>query len=193
MTSEQMNIFCSKTNDILNKPATINDYTYASNGIMLIKCKTKEIYVNKGFPKVCEELLKQTKSLSDHVSFFNLPPQVVNEKEFKKCKHCNSKGTCCPDCENTGIVTYVTNNGYEYENDCDMCMDNHEICEECNGTGKIEIEPTITVGDLIFDKNTFDLLYKLKNVKLYLLYQQQPSYFTFEGGEGIIMPQLSTS
>jgi len=69
------------------------------------------------------------------------------------------------------------------------CSDCNGIgCEECDGTGEVIEYKKIAIGPALFNEHLLARLNGLPNCKLHIEHPQRPAWFTFTGGDGLIMP-----
>jgi hypothetical protein len=121
------------------------------------------------------------------------------EEICEMCSVCHGTGfvESCPDCEGTGKIEWTVGK-HEYEDDCKECdgtgkaEGNREPCEKCGGIGNKRLAIPVHVGEVRYDRQYLAIIKDLPNSKIYPVKPRgtviKPSLFTFDGGDGIIMP-----
>ncbi len=126
MTLEELKKFCADRDDIryhLCEPCTVGDYTYATNGHLIIRSpKFDGVEENSKFPSM-DKVFDKAGMPGDFV-----PVPTMAMPLPKDCDHCEGRG----------------------EHEC-TCGDNHE-CHYCDGTGKVENIDGHKIGNCVFAK-----------------------------------------
>lgn len=171
LTVEQMKPFCSTelSRPYLHTPFSLGEFTVATNGHILVRvprmANVAEISQILSVDALFHDPVKGYRELG------RLDIPVVAET-IEKCGDCNGRGT------------------YGHAHDCPDCTCD-ETCEECNGTGKVTRIPKISVeiGGLIFDAKYVRMLLALPNLQIEgRLKKAERMRFTFDGGDGALMP-----
>lgn len=196
--------FCNSedsANELLKKmklPWSSDDHTFASNGHVLVRVNRLDgIAVDEDLNKDISDtidLLIQP-SCVEPVSIPDLPDE-------KPCPRCVGTGYTyerkCPECDGDGIVVFE-NDFNIYECDCDTCggggvlrgKEGEKVpCDLCEGTRRDEKHELsrIAIGNTGFSVRVLRELKQLDGVKIYPFNDDSPSYFTFVGGDGLVMP-----
>lgn len=173
----------------LESPFVGGNYAYASDGRMavridlsLVEEKLEESDITG---KIDELLAKCTKESPITYEFQSVPAN------YTRCTHCKGKGIveACLECCGKGEIECCE---CGQDRECPKCNGwgggDKEKCEECNGVGKVlEHTHTVLTDKLTVQSKFLCTIYEnLKNVNLYA--GEKYVYFTFEGGEGILLP-----
>jgi hypothetical protein len=212
MEISTLNQFCS--NDVtrvgMDKPFSQGDYTYATNGHVIIRiARNNDIPENQKAPKMTALDADFNKSITE---WFGIPD--IGEISETVCKECNGLGVTfiCFECEGGGEVCPQTDfNDYDEQ----MCMScdgtgtlskdkwlkmaksvyvkekpaDGETCENCNGTGKMFNDKSISINGVLFSDRYLSWLGELPNCEIGPIDEAAPSRFRFDGGDGLIMPR----
>ncbi len=192
--------FCSTdpTRLALNEPHVCGGWKYATDGRVLVCLKTTEpdSVRDNGFKfplESCVELLTKARSSLGNLTAAVItpfpPPKTMNCGKcdglggFAKCKDCHGEGSNTCGCHGRGIVAYAG--------------EDRKPCDECDGTGEIQIAVAVKIGASWFSNV---LLAKLLTLPRLTFYPDCPNpsgprlaphigYFTFgENGDGLLMP-----
>lgn len=179
--------FCDPDHRILNRPWSAGDYTYASNGVIIVRIPrqadvAKNIHIFDASPCFVEH----TDDMVWHpVIGYKKPDQI-------ECDMCDGHGMdfVCPECDGHGEV-HFENDFHTYDCDCNNCdgTGKIEICPECEGTGKAD--PTIVRAwfhEASFNQAFLALLSDLPNCEMGMTGVANLHPFRFDGGDGAIMP-----
>jgi hypothetical protein len=192
MTKEDLMKFCSDTDTDrfnLSVPWSIGDFTYASNGHIIVRVpRLADIESNAG-PKV-DDLFHADPPAWFHLSGLSLP-----EIEIKECSTCGGKGKdCeCPECNGAGEIEF-DNMRSRYTVECLTCGGFGNIkddCLDCSGKGTIEIEKPypFKIGTSHFQVIYLRWLAELPNCSIGPSPDPlKPAPFRFDGGDGLLMP-----
>lgn len=182
--------FCHSTSESMKRPFTRGEYTYATDGHMIVRIpKLDSVEPNEKAPHV-ENLGWGFDSVERWVD-----PPLVSPSLLSDCYVCQGTGrqTPCPECFGDGLIEICTDHN-SYTVDCKTCdgegsvMGDAENCSQCKGAGKagetpIEWERGRVSAILLFK------LGELPKVKLGVCGGDlDPIPFRFEGGDGYMMP-----
>lgn len=178
MKVEQLKEFCSNNSALkkLCSPWSRGEYTYATNGHILVRVKRlDEIAENPASPDADNMFADNTKH---PWQWMDVPEPVWT---VEKCECCQGTGKHC-------VAPAEI-----------ACEERDEIgidCRDCVG-GEIK-KGTVTIdgpqGKVAFDSKYIAMLRNLPGVKIGVLGNQCspipaiPSPFTFDGGDGLLMP-----
>lgn len=163
--------FCAtdKTRPYLLKPFSAGEWSWATNGHIMVRVPRRSDVPERakhGEPDV-EKVIADTaeKLQGDFVPLpkVEFPPRDEDEEE---CENCDGSGKAhsCPDCE---------------------CK-----CEECGGTGLYQPyrDVSVGIGEAIYSGKYVALLQSLPGPIRIRTSPEYPAHFTFDGGEGWLMP-----
>lgn len=188
-------LFCQEGFNKLESPVLMDGYLYATDGKMAIRIdKKKCLDVNfdnaKEIPVKIDEILKAVKQLE------KIDLSDVHELQIAKCPKCNdgvSRG--CEECDGTGVTKCSE---CEQLRDCPECADepHPRKCFFCNGNGKYYTEEIVVIAPEITvqGKLLMTIMSNLTGVQFYkstcslLTHTKFVIYFTFDGGEGVLLP-----
>jgi hypothetical protein len=185
--------FCSSQNSTMKTPATIDSYTYATNGHIIIRVPEGEHHAPPvGFPAV------------DHLPWIhdqaeewvNLPDLGEIKPGF--CTLCSGTGTTmiCLECNGEGALIF-SNHFSSYEVCCATCKGDEVIpegpdqCRQCDGVGQY-----VAHGSIPWQRGKINThyVYLLKDLpEIQISTHGSPLdhiLFRFDGGCGILMPML---
>lgn len=194
MNKEQLSKFSDPEHHKIFKPFSFGDFTYASNGHLLVRVPRLDD---------CEEwesLNEQAARMFETVDMPLVLAALVDIPDFpqpepKKCSACKGTGkiTLCPECEGKGYVEFA-NDYSEYECDCETChghgstIGDEHICESCNGTGHKKKMTRIELGCAGFSSHYLNMLNELPGMKIAPTEPNNANYFKWDCGDGLIMP-----
>jgi hypothetical protein len=162
MTKDDLKKFCSDDSDRfwINNPWSIDSYSLATNGYILIRIpRLEDIPENPKAPD-CSNLWPPIQP-QEWFEIPNLPSE-----EYKLCEECKGKGKI------------------RYERHGKL-----EICEDCYGDGKIKIvDQKIPIGNAVFAAWLLRMIVVLPNPKIGPMEKDNPAWIKYDGGDGLIMP-----
>jgi hypothetical protein len=189
MNKDDLMPFCEASRKGIAQPWSAGDYTYATNGRVLIRIPrlgdVPECALAPKAAQLFNQERGQVKRQLAEINFIFIPEIF--------CPYCNGAGklTECPECHGDGKVI-ATNFHNDYEVDCATCGGTGKppLCEICVGTGKIISDEPHKVGKSWYQKIYLELLKTLPDCVLYESYPKplSPAYFRFNGGDGLLMP-----
>lgn len=194
--------FCSKDEDrpYLEKPIAYNGYIYYTDGKIVIRAKSEH-----DLPQDVEWGVRTEKIFGIHLEHVSkniatIPPLVVKQSV---CSNCDGLGDepKCPSCEGNGTIDLQHswldrkgkwNHSY-YLVECKECEEHPtgSTCHVCGGRGcVIDYDPEqIECGTQLFMAKTMERIVGLPNLQLFNSKELMGgAYFTFDGGDGLIMP-----
>jgi hypothetical protein len=159
--------FCEKdgVRYYLEKPFRLGGYIYATNGHLAVRIpddgrEAAEAYKSvSGIGKIFADAIAR-----DGEQFTVPNIALPDGPDEEKCPACNGLG----------------------EPECDM--EHMHDCPECDGTGMVETCIRVSVGVAEFQRKYLRLLAELPNCKIFVQRPDRSAYFTFDGGEGCLMP-----
>lgn len=191
------------------EPYVYENNTYVSDckiclrfftGVPGVKIESSPLTTNKEHCIKFFEIGKHEKILETGISI------KADDLKYTVCPNCNGKGETkiegrrCPECSGDGEV-FFSNRYSSYEVDCKTCdgvgklygEDAIDDCTNCNGKGKFWVGgEKFVFNESYFSKEQLYRLVQLPNLKLYLNPDKPKegiAYITFDGGDGVIMPQ----
>lgn len=194
MTLEQLSKFCDADHHKMFKPFTFGNYSYASNGHLLVRVpRVKEC-------EAWESLNERAAAMFDSLDMPTILDALIEIPDFQQpesenCTVCKGSGkiTKCPECDGSGYVEFE-NDYNEYEVYCKNCnghgsiIGEESVCESCDGTGKKKIMKRIDVGCTGFSHIYLNMLKALPGMKIAPIEPTQANYFKWDEGDGLIMP-----
>jgi hypothetical protein len=199
MTKEDLQKFCStdSTRVNINKPFSDGDYTYATNGCIIVRVTRIE---GVGEQEVFDTLKKidagKLFSNIPNYPYFTIPD--IPEPSFDTCHKCAGTGKTktCPECGGDGVVM-LSNRYNHYECDCETCggdgyyakgKGEETTCEQCGGEGKIYKRENSIASGRLYRNIYLSLLKELPECLLAEAKDLEPGHFKFTGGDGMLMP-----
>jgi len=197
MNKEKLLEFCSKdeTRFALLKPFDYGDFTYATDGRMIVRLP-KLGYPSPDFTPTREsvENLMSDSYLREVVAFPAIP-----EPTQDLCKTCDGSGfnKKCYDCDGSGEVECKCCGN---ESDCKTCSGSgtlkatkdhpHGIpCEDCDGSGGLKEWAPVEIGGKYFSSKFLWIIKDLAGLVFMVANDSNAAArFTFDGGEGVLMP-----
>jgi hypothetical protein len=198
---EQLRTFCTTDDTRVNLlfPYTIGEFSYASDGRMMVRIPKIETDEPIPGPQSSPRLFPTHRTAAAE-----LPPgwQELHGEE-NECEGCKGSGqryphTMCPDCKGEGTITCEE---CDHERECRNCHSTGTItdttealltCLDCDGVGRWEDTVAISVsrGVTYVSNQILKKVVALPGWKLFLPREGKGEalHFTFEGGEGLIMP-----
>jgi len=202
--------FCDPTRPHLAEPFNRGEHTYATNGRILVRVaklpEAVEVPAAPGLQQL-DSLIPDLTELGEYIELPAIPPE-----ESEPCSDCASRGYLlkdiqCPACDGVGWLTCVVCQSDSHR--CKRCNGdrcvpgpdepiNRESCKQCRGEGRHIKQNNLLVGTQRFDCRYLRLLATLPKVRLAnstkldsYIKGGQPvgaAKFTFDGGEGLLMP-----
>ena len=192
ITAADLQPFCStdKTRVRIVSPFSIGDWTYATDGRMLVRVpRLADVpeYDGPAWTIQPPQYLTDNPPGDVWLPIPELPPATPDVP----CQKCGGKAPeTCPACDGDGEVEYEFDYGgttYTIEHECPVCED--PTCRSCDGTG---IEPrkivTVEVGGALFNVEFLRKFAALPDAELAPREHWLPCRVRFAGGEGLIMP-----
>lgn len=202
--------FCqTEGSPAISTPWSEGDYTYASNGHLLVrvprigdipeKIEAPSIVgtsIGAGFDKKIEE-------------WFEVPNLVIAPKDCQICKGTGRQYNC-PECEGEGEVHLSTDWSDYGEETCETCGGNGQLsrehwlrlmpkgsnpagenCYSCEGIGKKYEGKAVKIGVGFYTDTLLAKIATLPKCVIGVPDKQSPAIFRFDGGDGLLMPRLS--
>lgn len=187
----------SNKSELLNTVFNIDGKAYVTNGHMLLIAE----FSDEPFGEVATE---KTKTRFSTVSEMNKSELTAVDfpaiGELDKCVRCEGHGFLtgyeCDACDGDGWFYH-----HDEDYDCKKCDSKGVIeskddeakkikCEECDGLGNSKLQG-IDIGNQRFATHYLARIADLPNLKFFTnLNKNKMAYFTFDGGEGFLMPFL---
>lgn len=181
----------------ITKPFTLEDYTYATNGHILIRVPRIE---GVGAPEESEkfklvDLRLLFVALKDY-TYHPIPD--IQPPVGKQCYKCQGTGmiNLCPECDGEGEIEFKSlYNNYSCE--CKTCDGNGYSrqgkgtlfeCNKCHGVGTITDTSTVQASGRYYSDLYLLWLKELPDCVLAEAKELEPGHFKFTGGDGFIMP-----
>ena len=175
--------FCDPERPELARPFSIDAWTYATNGHVLVRVTRRDdVAENPNAPnpsRLCETVKRprRYKPLPE----IELSEPFEFEKELEclwlKCGSCRGRGKIhdCPDCRC----------------ECPKCSGTGQ-CPTCNGTGKYTVKDfkRTRIGSVPYQSKFLSWLQSLPDLEIGPPHRKDPLAFRFHGGEGLLMPCL---
>jgi len=192
-----LSTFCTCIRDLptLKEPFSQGNYTYASNGHMIIRVPFR--------PDIPEK--KPDNLQLENLVFLNREEYTTEfpkyKTEKKKCSWCRGSGRTqiCQECDGDGYVE-LENDFNQYSAECKTCRGEGETpggpekCSNCDGTGQAYVDKYdhVDIGDVRLGKKLLDKIKDLPGVRLGPVdgAERQQVAFCFDGGDGILMTMM---
>ena len=184
--------FCSKDKfrHSLLKPFTIGDYTYAASGPVCVRVEARS-YFGPPPEDIKVEELGWPKGKMERMFRLDLPKEWP-EPKITPCENCDGEGKIakCGECEGAGFIK--CNLGHDH--DCPKCNGRgfrkgiSETCQECKGDGVLRADLFLSIGAACFNRKVIGDVLELPGLLVAQTNATGPSYFTFNGGDGLMMP-----
>lgn len=194
MDQEYLYRFCDLEREALCAPFSLGEYTYATNGHLLVRVPRLA-----GVPE-WDALNEKAAVMFDGIDFATLNAALVEIPDFQqpeteKCPACKGAGkiTRCPECGGSGYIEFETDYN-DYEVVCESChghgttIGDEQICDCCNGTGTKKVIKRIDVGCAGFSSHYLAMLKELPGVLIAPAGLDRPAYFKWDDGDGLLMP-----
>lgn len=165
ITILELQQFCSTNPNwpYLHKPWSRGEFTYATNGYIIIRLpRLADVPENEKAPDPEEKVFP---SIIDQIATKQIPEFNMPEIENDECGWCEGRGT---------------------KHACRRCDCN---CEQCNGTGNTLQKVSIELFGHIFNAHYIKMIAILPNARLAIgANYMMLTKFEFDGGMGAIMP-----
>lgn len=203
--------FCSKSHytKTLIEPFSENNYTYASDSVIIIRVdKIQEI--TQLYPSVRAEQLFEENKISKNEIWIDPPKFEIIERNCRKCEGIG-KIIVCKECNGTGDLEF-SNSYNDYDVECKSCYGKNsknvnEKCEDCEGTGKYKeysnliikasVKTVLDIGvngiwkeiEIMLNGKYLEMIQDLPNIKIAIQDSSlKPIKLKFDGGIGLLMP-----
>lgn len=190
MNKEDLQKYCDRPDrENIATPFSIGDFTYATNGHVIVRVPRLSDVPERGNAPKAEELF----SKMEIGEYFPIPYVPAEKKE--NCPECEGLGyyTECPECEGSGDVEFSTDY-HDYTETCETCggsgkftKENPLECEKCGGEGKVVKREIMEASRNMYDTKYLRWLKELPNCMLSTAEYLSPTHFKFDGGDGLIM------
>lgn len=194
MTKEDLQKFCERDHCKLSEPFSYGQYTYASNGHIMVRvARLSDVPERDDVATMMEKIDKIFLLPIVQLAHFPLPDFPAPEKH--PCKECRGKGKdyTCPECDGDGEIEWDTDY-HSYSAECKQCHGErtiNEICPMCDGNGFYYKPESFQIGDQLYDKRYLAMIRDLPDsVFVPGSNTKEPGHFTFAGGDGVVMPRL---
>ena len=166
--------FCAEPTDrpMFAKPFSFGEYTYATDGRLAVRIsRVPTIGVHDETGAMCEALFAKVQPCEFKAAPTIKFPHRAKSSEDGKCEKCDGSGLLhkCPSCQ---------------------CR-----CRDCEGTGKEAIwhEVSFELKGVHFAGRYLFLLKDLPGLKFGVPSAAEPLRFSFDGGDGLLMPKRGGS
>jgi hypothetical protein len=162
MNAEQLKKFCGteeRTCEI-RQPFSRGDHTYATNGHVMVRVpRLADVPEVERAPHA-----EKVFDTAERGALAPLPVRDLPPPETEECEECSEGEPIhdCPDC---------------------TCS-----CEACDDKREIPVQVSCTVNGRLFDTKYVRELQELPGIQFMVSPPEGPTWFTFEGGEGLLMP-----
>lgn len=189
--------FCDPERPALVRPFTHGEFTYATNGRVLVrvaKCDNEPNLPGVPTMESAESVLYVVGIVTEWQPLsVEIPPMRYND-----CPDCKGFGKFdkCHDCSGEGVIECCS---CGHEKNCRSCKgegvfpssNGKTACKDCDGKGKVEDPPSVQLGYDHVCSKYLALIAELPNVviapNVHGHIRQIP--FKFNGGIGAIMPR----
>ena len=161
--------FCSKdaSRTYLLKPFSRGEFSYATNGHIMVRVpRRSDIGEDSKAPATEKVFDDNVADGFEPAPVIKLPDltEMITKEECQGCENHIGKG-----CE------------------CEMCQC---TCDECDGTGEVESESTVSVGikGAIYMRKYIAMLLALPDLEFGPIHKTNPLRFRFNGGEALLQP-----
>ncbi len=143
----------------INKPWSRDRFTYATNGHIIVRVThVAEILDNPRAPNA-KELFDN--ALKGSITPSGIPD--IPEPEYEDCRVCKGKGKF-------------------------IVGEKEVVCNKCNGEGKFEVLEKTAINGLLFQNRYLRLIKSLSGYRFFPTKTDYPAWFTFDHGDGLLMP-----
>lgn len=193
--------FCSIDSMIsyaLSHPFAEGEYSYATNGWILVRLNNNEgkyqAHPDKDFAKMVTEM----KLDPDHEGKW-IAITDIDIGEQAECEGCSGTGLVttyydCEECNGEGDVYWCS----DYHEYCDTCKEcygtgtgkasGEEECRKCGGTGKSYNSDGVKVSGVMVSKAELAKLARIPGAEAYFPCREDDCVcLRFEGGKGVLM------
>jgi hypothetical protein len=187
LTQEELRAFCGTDDDRawMHQPWSRCDYTYATNGKILIRVPRLADVEDGNYSKSCDNLVRP------HDTAEWLPMPVVDMPEPETCSACEGRKADmrCDEREGCGKLT-LSSNKHDYDVDCISCGGSGRLptCPTCHGTGQVMPIDIVHVGEAAFQTRYLALFSRLPCCEIAATGPESVAAIRFTGGVGAIMP-----
>jgi hypothetical protein len=174
MTKIDLNQFCHSEDLRFKEPFSQGNYTYATDRAIIIRVPLIKGIQESDYPKNLEDFFKARETTSLFPLNIKLPPIEITE---------------CEVCEGSGI-------NFEPVHDCPSCQCERDICDYCDGKKQINSDDgeSMCIYKFPFKRHYIRLIKSLPGIKISkpkVMNSNEKSekgiYFTFKGGDGLLM------
>lgn len=194
MAPGDLKLFCSKDQPrpMLLEPFTDGAYTYATDGVVCVRITAVDGYrANAG--RVDINRIKWPSEKPSGMAQLQIPTHWP-ERLSEPCGNCDGTGkiALCKSCKGAGFRACGE---CGYERDCLDCKgrgyekkSNDGSCPVCSGKGMIVRLLVLRIGVYWFNFDKIRSVLELPGLRVAKDHLMPGLYFTFDGGEGSMMP-----
>ena len=182
MDLERLKTFCGSHGKMAT-PWTAGEFTYATNGFVLVRVPRIESIPESEGLKVAQ-FYEAPKPIDGWV---DLPGDLGSLTECPDC-HGGNDGDC-PECDGDGDIEFQ-NSHNTYVCECKTCDGTGEgnNCKGCRGTGTTDSKPETKIDGVLFGTAFLRLFSDLKGCQI-APHSGRIAWLQFEGGDGFVMPR----
>jgi hypothetical protein len=166
MNTIDLDRFCNPDREIIARPFSVGEWTYATNGWILVRVPRREdVAENPAAPDIEHTRLIEylRKPRYKPAPKFELQEPFEREDQFE-CFYC-------------------VGSGHEHRERCSSCTC---ICPRCDGTGKLATPNfrRTSIGKALYNSKYISWMQSLPQLELGQPHKRNPLAFRFDGGEG---------
>jgi len=197
-SDKEFHSFCASEDERgrydITSPFIHQQKQYATNGRIAIRRpalgmpNSKREFLPESLFKSIRDMFVQHKS---KVAFVDIGSQDQRET----CSYCYGRGRqteTCSQCDGDGSCQCIT---CDHIHECGMCSGNGDTftmdpCNTCKGSGILVFHSDQYIGNRYFRGEYLSKISTLPNLQLSAVHvtdKDCPMYFTFDGGEGLLM------
>lgn len=202
LSKEVLESFCEKEGCGVNRksllrPFNLDSFTYATDGIILVRVDLVPEY--EKYIDANVEIVRRFTRLIDNAEN-EYTPLMPTAYDLVQCTECKGTGKIetCSDCDGSGEVSWSSDGGFDYEDTCQMCdgkgvvmgSETSQPCRTCGWSGFMPKIKVVKHGSKWISPVAANKLLVLPNIQIEVckINNLDPIPFIFDGGKGILMP-----
>lgn len=205
-----LNVFCQTNHPCLDTPWSEDEWTFASNGFLIVRVKRLNSVPEKAGAPIIKGSPIEDEFNTQVLHWQPCPRVTVVPSDCEKCNGTGKRYTC-PECDGEGAVQLLTDWNDYGEETCKTCNGNGQLdkdhwlnlvrvsnpagenCRFCDGTGQEYKEKAMTVWDFLFTDTLLALVGTLPGCHLGFTGKRNMARFRFDGGDGVLMSHRQDS